>query len=252
MWAGVIRLGLPSTTSKPTFISGIDSQRLDQRVADQVGEGDLAAAGAGEVVVDDGAVVPEQLDRHRAHRGRGRHGQRGVHVLRRCGRARRAARCRSARRSAGAGRGRARLLRHRVGGALGRLGGLGLRARLGDRRGRRLGGLGGGFSGAAPAWPARACRPAWRRPAGRRSRRSRSSVAVPLPPLACPLALKYVAQVGVDAAGIPLVLVVHLLDEPLVGAEVGGRAGRTGYLGTAARLDSPLPVRARGVFRRQG
>ena len=23
MWAGVIRLGLPSTTSKPTFISGI-------------------------------------------------------------------------------------------------------------------------------------------------------------------------------------------------------------------------------------
>ena len=98
MWAGVIRLGLPSTTSKPTFISGIDAQRLDQRVADQVGEGDLAAAGAGEVVVDDGAVVPEQLDRHRAHRGRGRHGQRGVHVLRRCGPARRAARCTSARR----------------------------------------------------------------------------------------------------------------------------------------------------------
>ena len=28
MWAGVIRLGLPSTTSKPTFISGIDFSAL--------------------------------------------------------------------------------------------------------------------------------------------------------------------------------------------------------------------------------
>src|SRR4051794_15954672 len=28
MWAGVIRLGLPSTTSKPTFISGIDLSAL--------------------------------------------------------------------------------------------------------------------------------------------------------------------------------------------------------------------------------
>ena len=86
MWAGVIRLGLPSTTSKPTFISGIDRTRLDQRVADEVGEGDLAAAGAGEVVVDDGAVVPQQLHRDRADRGRGRHGERGVHVLRGAGR----------------------------------------------------------------------------------------------------------------------------------------------------------------------
>ena len=28
MWAGVIRLGLPSTTSKPMFISGIDRSAL--------------------------------------------------------------------------------------------------------------------------------------------------------------------------------------------------------------------------------
>ena len=28
MWAGVIRLGLPSTTSKPTFISGIERSAL--------------------------------------------------------------------------------------------------------------------------------------------------------------------------------------------------------------------------------
>ena len=80
MWAGVIRLGLPSTTSKPTFISGIVAQRPHEGVADEVREGDLAAAGAGEVVVDDGAVVPQELDGHRAHRRGGRHGQRGVHV----------------------------------------------------------------------------------------------------------------------------------------------------------------------------
>ena len=86
MWAGVIRLGLPSIDVEADVHLGHRLERLDQRVADQVGERDLAAAGAGEVVVDDGAVVPEQLDRDRAHRGGGRHGQRGVHVLRGPGR----------------------------------------------------------------------------------------------------------------------------------------------------------------------
>ena len=81
MWAGVIRFGLPSITSKPLFISGIELERLHQRVADEVGERHLAAAGPGEVVVDDGAVVPQQLDRHGADAGRGRHGQADVHVL---------------------------------------------------------------------------------------------------------------------------------------------------------------------------
>ena len=99
MCAGVIRLGLPSTTSKPTFISGIDLQRLDQRVADEVGEGHLAAAGAGEVVVDDGAVVPQQLDRDRADRGGGRDGSARRPCSARYGPARRGARCTSARRS---------------------------------------------------------------------------------------------------------------------------------------------------------
>ena len=56
-------------------------QRLDQREADQVRERHLAAAGAGEVVVDHDPVVPEQLDRHRADAGRGGDGQRDVHVL---------------------------------------------------------------------------------------------------------------------------------------------------------------------------
>src|SRR3546814_1362270 len=50
-------------------------------VADQVREGDLAAAGAGEMVVDDGAVVEQQLDRHRTHTGGGGHGEARVHVL---------------------------------------------------------------------------------------------------------------------------------------------------------------------------
>ena len=63
MCAGVIRCRLAVDDVEPDVHLGHRAQRLDQRVADQVGEGDLAAAGAGEVVVDDGAVVPQQLDR---------------------------------------------------------------------------------------------------------------------------------------------------------------------------------------------
>ncbi len=58
-------------------------QRLHQRPADQVGEGDLAAAGALEVVVDDDAVVDQQLDRDLPDAGRGRDREAGLHVLRR-------------------------------------------------------------------------------------------------------------------------------------------------------------------------
>ena len=50
------------------------------REPDEVGERHLAAAAALEVVVDDGAVVDEQLRRHRAHAGRGRHREAGLHV----------------------------------------------------------------------------------------------------------------------------------------------------------------------------
>ena len=53
---------------------------LHQGVADDVRERHLPAAGAGEVVVDDDAVVPQQLDRDRAHAGRRRDGQARVHV----------------------------------------------------------------------------------------------------------------------------------------------------------------------------
>ena len=55
--------------------------RLHHRVADQVGERDLAAAGALEVVVDDDPVVDHQLGRDGPHAGRGRHLQRRGHVL---------------------------------------------------------------------------------------------------------------------------------------------------------------------------
>src|SRR5690606_37834658 len=56
-------------------------QRADHRVPDEVGVGDLAAAGALQVVVDDDPVVGHQLRGHGAHAGGGGDAQRGVHVL---------------------------------------------------------------------------------------------------------------------------------------------------------------------------
>ena len=67
------------------------AQRLDHGVADEVGVRDLAAAGAGEVVVDDDPVVDEQLDRHRAHAGGGRAPRGWRPCWSRCARRRRAA-----------------------------------------------------------------------------------------------------------------------------------------------------------------
>ena len=55
--------------------------RLHDRVPEQVGERDLAAAGPLEVVVDDDPVVDHQLRGDRSHAGRGRHVQRRRHVL---------------------------------------------------------------------------------------------------------------------------------------------------------------------------
>ena len=55
--------------------------RLHDRVAQQVGERDLAAPGPLEVVVDDDAVVDHRLGRDGAHARGGRHLQRGGHVL---------------------------------------------------------------------------------------------------------------------------------------------------------------------------
>ncbi len=131
-------VGLAVLDLEPDVHLGHRLDRLDQRVADQVRERHLAAAGAGEVGVDDDAVVPQQLDRHVAHRGRGRDGQGDVHVLHGAGG--RAAEHGVGRLVLGVGLLRRRLLLgDRAGRALGRLGGLGLRARLGlggRRRGR--------------------------------------------------------------------------------------------------------------------
>ena len=66
--------------------------RPDDGVADQVGERDLPAAVPLQEVVDHDPVVGHQLRRHRAHRGGGRHLQRGRHVLHH-GRRRAAHRC---------------------------------------------------------------------------------------------------------------------------------------------------------------
>src|SRR4029077_6931936 len=57
--------------------------RLHHRVADQVGEGDLPAPAALQVVVDDDPVVDEQLGRKGADAGGRGHAEAGGHVL--CG-----------------------------------------------------------------------------------------------------------------------------------------------------------------------
>ena len=57
------------------------AQRLHQRVADEVREGDLAADGARQVGVDEGPVFDEELGGDLALGGGRRDGQRGLHVL---------------------------------------------------------------------------------------------------------------------------------------------------------------------------
>ena len=54
---------------------------LDHGVANNVGKGDLATAGALQVVIDHGAVFPHELDRHIAHGGSGRNLEGFFHVL---------------------------------------------------------------------------------------------------------------------------------------------------------------------------
>ena len=51
-----------------------------ERISDEMREGNLATAAASEVVVDDDAVVHEQLGGHPAHAGRCRHRERCLHV----------------------------------------------------------------------------------------------------------------------------------------------------------------------------
>ena len=57
---GVTTAGLPSTSAKALFISGCVHSALTTRVADEVGEADLAAASPTQVVVDDDPVVGQR------------------------------------------------------------------------------------------------------------------------------------------------------------------------------------------------
>ena len=171
---------------------GLDG--LHHRVADEVREGDLPAAGALEVVVDDDAVVEQQLHRDRAHgRGRGQL-QRGVHVLRDGGgRDRAASRTRGPRRAAVAAAAASR----RPGAAFAAAAGAAARrpasperragaaacgrapaaaGRGGRRRGRRRGGRAGAAGGGRAPRDAGGGR---RGPRGRGARRSRGGGAAP-------------------------------------------------------------------------
>ena len=273
MWAGVIWLGLPSIDVEADVHLRHRLERLDQGVADEVGERHLAAAGAGQVVVDHDAVVPEQLDRHGADRGGGGHRQRVVHV------------------GDGAGRGAAQ---HGVG-------------RLVDRRGRRRSlaspwapatsvplagsaaaesgrGVAFGaafasasvpFSGPCPArvgglargglgGPCRVVRRRRRRGlGGLRGRRRRGGAGRRLaagvagapfeaPFVLEPFVLKYAAQLGSTLPGSRwnwsyISSTSHsLAPKSEEGAEAVRTKCRTGWSAAAARVVSPLPGRARG------
>ena len=199
-------------------------ERLDDRVPDEVRERDLPAAGAGEVVVDDDPVVPQQLRRHRAHARGGRHAERGLHVLHDAG-------GRTAQlRGPGVGKGDAALRRDltdvdrrrglrdrgRKVGAHVVLGGE-LAARVSVRRGGDGAGRGGRCRGGGGC--GRRTR-RWRRTCGRRRRgcrgrgpsrrgglvRGRGAGEEGLP-------------LGRHGGGIGEPLLAHLVDEPLVGTE---------------------------------
>ena len=199
-------------------------ERPDQRVADQVGEGDLPAPGTGQVVVDDDAVVGQQLRRHRAHARRRRHGERDVHVL-------------------DHGGGRAAQRRLLAGGD--RAAAWPRASRPASRPACRR---------PSPRRPGRCGRVARRgpsRPASRRSRspgravrrgaarlrgRLRAAVARGSGLLAVPAADRAARPVVgeelvprlVHGGGVGEVLLVHLLDQPLVGSETRHGGGRVG------------------------
>ena len=209
---------------------------LDQRVADQVGERHLAAAGAGQVVVDDDPVVPEQLDRDRPDRGRGGDGQGVVHVGDGAGgrAAEHGVRRLVARAAAGAGAsfslGTGRSVP--LAGSAALLSGRGVARGAGfasaacsPRPGpasAEVFAAGAGLGG-RPARPgacsAGACSAG---AAAGRGLRGRGGAVARAAPVARAGLLEVRRPARVHAARITGELVVHLLDEPLVGSEVGG------------------------------
>ena len=237
MWAGVIRLGLPSTVSKPTFISGIErSARTRAKPIRWVKE-TLPPRARARWLLMTVRLSHSSFTGHRADRGRGRHGERGVHVGdgARGGAAQDGVLGLVAGRRALGGRG---VLGHRVRwcpwparrpwprGAAWRPGAGSASGSTSDdwappsawtRAWPRLGAsarawsstrLGLGFDGCGSVFGS-----LWSRPVDSPSARRRSATRCPE---------KYAAHVGSTLLGSCLVAVVHLLDQPLVGAELLG------------------------------
>ncbi len=173
------RLAVGPLDEGPVHGRHVIGHGADHRVGDEVGEADLAPAGAPEVAVDHLAVDLEQLGRDVAEAGGGRHAQAALHV----GHDQRAG---PADRVPGVGRGG-----EGDGGRRRSDRGFARRGPGGDRRSRR------------------------RR---RRSRRGRRRLGA-----AGAVVVEELLPVLADRAGIAPVLLVHLLDQPGVGAEEGRR-----------------------------
>src|SRR5699024_3009817 len=177
------------------------------------------AARATQVVVEHDAVVDHQLRRHRAHRGGGRNRQRGVHVA--GDRGRRAAQ--HLRTGLGLGR--------RLRGGLGGRGGLGLgrgllRGRLlglGRRSRGGLGGLGRRGRGLLRGRGLGLGRRCLRCRSGGRSRGRSGGTGVVSGLGTRGVVGEELVPTGVHRGGIFLVSLVHLLDQPLVLAELRRR-----------------------------
>ena len=201
-------------------------QRPHHRVADEVGERHLAAASPAEVVVDHYPVVDQQLGRDGAHAGRGRHGEAGGHVRRGAGRGsaqpdldrvlrvrrwwRRPGRCRESRRDRGRGA---------------PCGGGRCRARRGGCRGRAA--CGRAVCWPACGWPARCA--ACGRDGGRRRCLARPGL-LRAAPAGRRLLRRLWVVVGeeippgpVHRAGVCLIALVELVNQPFVGPEIGAR-----------------------------
>ena len=248
-------------------------QRPDHRVADQVGERHLAAAAAAEVVVDHYAVVDQELGRDGAHAGRGWHGEARGHVRRGAGgrpaqpdlwsllaasgggaAGRAGAGGRGRGRGPGPGlrcRGRRCTARRRGGGRgrsgrCGRARSCGAGPRLAPPRGRRLPRPGPwARPELGPALPGRGCagRGLGRRGAApRRGRRGRAGLLRRLRMVVG----EEIPPGPVHRAGVCLVPLVELVNQPFVGPEI--RARRIGSRRCTLRRAGPA-VRWHGQIR---
>ena len=247
-WSGVTTVGLAVDLGEVPVHRRELGQRPHDGVPDEVGEGDLPAAGPPQLVVDHHPVVGQQLRRHGAHGRGGRHLERGLHVLddrptrhratawpcpprppapdarpsRRCPRRASPARASAAaavahrRRPVGPGACAVPLARRAVRSSL--RGGLaGTASVAGLRRGRLSWDGAAVGAGAAPS--------------------ARAFAAAVQVPVSRPVVGEEVVPGRVDRSRVVEEALVHLLDEPFVGAELAGLAGHTAAGHAENRLD---------------